>query len=142
VVPPYFDARISFASRAKSITTSVANRIDKKLATLSRAPPHSRPRARQIRREQPRLIRGRKPADPHHVRFAQQRGHSVERRAMNSRCRCAAAIIARSVAAVTRRKSRLTAFVLFGTAQDQLATPHKPEIKKRRRLPDGACLIF
>jgi hypothetical protein len=51
--------------------------------------------------KQPCLICGRRPADPHHLRFTQQRalGRKVSD---ESPCRYAAAIIARSIAAVMR----------------------------------------
>jgi hypothetical protein len=51
--------------------------------------------------KQPCLIRGRIPADAHHLKFAQSR-HLVARLATSSRSRCAVDIIARSITAVTK----------------------------------------
>jgi hypothetical protein len=48
--------------------------------------------------KQPCLICGRRPSDPHHLRFAQSRALGA-RRAMNSRCHCAGRITVRFIAA-------------------------------------------
>jgi hypothetical protein len=48
------------------------------------------------------LICGRRPADPHHLRFAQHRALGRKVSAMSSPSRCAAAIIARPIAPATK----------------------------------------
>ena len=70
--------------------------------------------------KQPCLICGRRPADPHHLRFVQHRALG-RKSAMSSLCRCAAAITVRSIALATkphggqmRALIRLSLPVLFG----------------------------